>query len=391
MRIVAITSRLPYPLEKGDKLRIFNQLKELSVDHEVILIAIDTENSKEENINVLRNFCKEVHVFKINKWNIVIQLLTGIFSSLPFQVHYYFNSTINKKIHQVISSNNPDIIHCHLIRVAEYVRNLKYKKLIDYMDTFSLGLTRRTSKQAFYLRWLFKLESDRVRKYESMVFDDFNAHTIISEQDRMYIEHPKRNSIKIINNGIASEFINYKISDSKEYDLLFTGNMSYQPNVDAAIYLSKLVNKLKVKYPSIKLAISGTNPTAQVLDLQNEHIVVTGWLPDLKTIYAKSRIFIAPMQIGTGLQNKLLEAMAMRVPCITSKLANNALKAINGEQIIECEQEDDYLNAIELLLNNQEKSNTLANNAYQFVINNYDWKSSVNELVEIYKKLNDEV
>lgn len=387
MRIVVITSRLPYPLEKGDKLRIYNQLKVLSVEHEIILIAIDTENSSAESIDILKAFCKEVHVFKINKVQIAIQLFKGIFSNLPFQINYYFNNNINKQIQKIISDQKPDIIHCHLIRVAEYVRNIKCKKVIDYMDTFSLGLSRRTSKQAFYLRWIFKLESDRVRKYETNVFNDFDAHTIISEQDRIHIDHPNKNSIKIINNGISSDFIQYAVAENKEYDLLFTGNMSYQPNVDAAIYISKLVNKITPQYPNLKVAISGVNPTSQVLDLQNENIEVTGWLPDLKTIYAKSRIFIAPMQIGTGLQNKLLEAMAMRVPCITSKLANNALKAINGVQIIECVEEDEYLKAIELLLNNKEKSAEIANNAYQFVINNYDWKSSVNELVEIYKNI----
>lgn len=387
MRIVVITSRLPYPLEKGDKLRIYNQIKELSVNHEIVLVAIDTENSSTESINVLKSFCKEVHVFKISKLEIVFQLLKGIFSKLPFQIHYYYNTRINDQIEKLITSFGPDIIHCHLIRVAEYVRNIKCKKVLDYMDTFSLGLSRRTSKQAFYLRWIFKLESNRVREYESNVFDDFDAHTIISEQDRIHIDHPNKNEIKIINNGISSDFIQYKVSELKEYDLLFTGNMSYQPNVDAAIYISKLVNKLIPKYPNLKVAISGINPTSQVLDLQNENIEVTGWLPDLKTIYAKSRLFIAPMQIGTGLQNKLLEAMAMRVPCITSKLANNALKAKHEHEIIECEFEEEYINAIEILLNNKEKSAEIANNAYQFVINNYDWKSSVNELIEIYKNI----
>ncbi len=268
---------------------------------------------------------------------------------------------------------------------------MPFKKVLDYMDTFSLGLIRRLNKQPFYLRWLFKLESRRVEKYESSIFDYFDAHTIISEQDRKYIQHHNNSTIKIINNGIADEYLDYPTSDLKKYDILFTGNMSYQPNVDAAIYIASLLPKIKLHFPNIKIAISGVNLSPQVLSLQNENIEVTGWVEDLKAIYATSRILVAPMQIGTGLQNKLLEAMAMRLPCITSKLANNALRAKNGVEILECEQDDEYVSAIIKLMTDQNFSASIANNAYHFVINNYNWKSSVGELENIYQKICHEI
>lgn len=391
MKIVVITSRVPYPIEKGDKLRIYNQIKELSKSHEVYLFAIDNDNVDQENIQHLKQYCKNIEVYKNNLLIQLWNLFLGLFSNKPFQVHYFYNKAIHRAIEKKINSIQPDIIHCHLIRVSEYVKSMPFKKVLDYMDTFSLGLIRRLNKQPFYLRWLFKLESRRVEKYESSIFDYFDAHTIISEQDRKYIQHPNSNTIKIINNGIADEYLDYPTSDLKKYDILFTGNMSYQPNVDAAIYIASLLPKIKLHFPNIKIAISGVNPSPQVLSLQNENIEVTGWVEDLKAIYATSRILVAPMQIGTGLQNKLLEAMAMRLPCITSKLANNALRAKNGLEILECEQDDEYVSAIIKLMTDQNFSASIANNAYHFVINNYNWKSSVGELENIYQKICHEI
>ncbi len=387
MKIVVITSRVPYPLEKGDKLRIYHQMKELSVQNEVYLIAIDNEHVAAEHIQHLEQFCKKVIVYKNSFLSQAWNLFLGIFSDKPFQVHYFYDKVIHRHITKKIHSIQPDVVHCHLIRVSEYVKDLPFKKVLDYMDTFSLGLMRRLNKQAWYLRWLYRLESKRVERYEQSIFDSFDAHTIISEQDRLHIQHASNHTIRIINNGIAKEYLEYPLKEEKKYDLLFTGNMAYQPNIEAAVYIAALVPAIKQYFPDIKIAISGINPSPQVVSLQSENIEVTGWVADLKEVYAVSRVFIAPMQIGTGLQNKLLEAMAMRMPCIASKLANNALKAKNGFEVLECETEQEYLEAIVKLLSDEKFSEQLANNAHQFVINNYNWRSSVDELQKIYQSL----
>jgi len=183
-------------------------------------------------------------------------------------------------------------------------------------------------------------------------------------------------SIKIIPNGV--DYSHFQFKDyPKEYDLIFTGNMAYPPNVDSVVYLVNNIMPIVWKEnPNIKLVIAGATPDKRVLNLKSENVVVTGWVDDISEYYSKSKVFIAPMQIGTGLQNKLLEAMAMKLPCITSQLANNALGATHNENILIGINPNDYAEHVLELLSNNTLSNTIAANGYEFVKGNYTWEGT---------------
>jgi glycosyltransferase involved in cell wall biosynthesis len=133
--------------------------------------------------------------------------------------------------------------------------------------------------------------------------------------------------------------------------------------------------------PNIKVLIAGANPSKKVLSLKSENVIVSGWVEDMRECYAKSKIFIAPMLIGTGMQNKILEAMAMKLPSITSELANSAIGATNGKEILTAQQPEEYAKHVLSLINDNIRLSTIGEKGYNFVINNYNWDS-------INKKLN---
>jgi glycosyltransferase involved in cell wall biosynthesis len=160
--------------------------------------------------------------------------------------------------------------------------------------------------------------------------------------------------------------------------------MGYPPNVDSAEYLVKKILPLVHKInPSVNLIIAGANPAKTVLNLKSDKIIVTGWVEDMREYYAKSRIFIAPMQIGTGLQNKLLEAMAMKIPGITSELANSALNAIENEEVLVGRTEKEYAAHIISLLTDEVKKEHLVERAYAFILRNYNWDAILEQLDEL--------
>jgi glycosyltransferase involved in cell wall biosynthesis len=162
----------------------------------------------------------------------------------------------------------------------------------------------------------------------------------------------------------------------KEFDLVFTGNMGYPPNINAAEFLAGKILPLVLKdRPDTQLLIAGASPHLRVSVLKSDNVTVTGWVPDMRECYAASRIFIAPMQIGTGLQNKLLEAMAMEIPCITSGLANQALQAKPGEEILIATSPEEYAAEILKLLNNPGEAGRIAKNGYEYVKNNFSWEA----------------
>lgn len=381
-KILFLTSRIPFPLEKGDKLRAYYQIKYLSKNADIILCCISQEPLSIEADRELKKYVKEIYVYTTSKWSILYNMLVAGIYKLPFQVGFFFNTGAHYFFTKAIQKEQPDHIFVQLIRMAEYVSKEKsIPKSLDYMDTFSKGIQRRMLNASGIKKLAFRFEYNRLRKYEAKIYANFKNTYIISEQDKQSFDFPESKDIKVSPNGVDHHFFKPNENIQKRYDLVFTGNMSYPPNVNAVMYIAKEIFPLLLKHkPDIKLLIAGATPTNAVKSLANANIHVSGWMDDIRDAYNESSIFIAPLQIGTGLQNKLLEAMSMELPCITSALANNALKACNGEEILIGETPEDYLHHILNLLQDQALKIKIAQQGKQFVTNTYNWNAITKDL-----------
>jgi len=384
VKILFIVSRVPYPLEKGDKLRAFNHLKLLSEKHEVTLVALNDTELHPDAEDVLNRYCKKVYIVNISKGGRLFFMAYSVFGKKPFSTYYFLSMKAYLLIEDIIEQNRPAHIFCQLTRVTEYVKEVKdIPMTLDYQDAFAKGMQRRAEKEPFYLRWLFRMEYKRLKRYEAVVFDWFSNKIIISKQDRDNIDHPEKDNIVIVPNGVDFDYFK-PIDSEKKYDLLFTGNMAYPPNIESVVFLVKevlpLVKKIK---PGIKLLIAGADPVKRVKALQSNNVEVSGWVDDLRDCYSQAKLFIAPMQISIGLQNKLLEAMAMKIPCITSELANNALHGTHNENIIVCNKPQEYADAILRLLDNPAEADRLANAGLDFIKKNYSWRKMTEPLLKV--------
>ena len=234
-------------------------------------------------------------------------------------------------------------------------------------------MKRRADIASFVTRPIYNMEYRRLCRYEAAIFEDFDVKTIISEPDRELFPHERRDEILVIPNGVDHDYFKPQ-EQEKKYDLVFTGNMSYPPNVNAVEYLAEEILPIVWKtLPEVKMYIAGATPDPKVKKVASDNIVVSGWLDDIRDAYAKSRVFIAPMRIGTGLQNKLLEAMSMRLPAITSPLANASLGAKPDEEILIGNNSEELAQHIITLLTDQEKAERLALAGYNFTNRVYDW------------------
>lgn len=373
MKIFILVSRMPYPLEKGDKLRAFQQIKAMSAKHDIHLFALNPGKLHEEALNKLKPYCKSIRIVTLNRIHIFLNLVYAIFRKIPFSVGFFYSPSITLKIEEKIKAVNPDLIFCQLIRMAEYVKEMKtIPKIIDYQDVFSRGMALRANRAPFYLKPFLRYEEKLLRKYENKVYEWFNEHIIISTQDRAYLPHPFREKINVIPNSIDRKIFK-PVANSRQYDLLFVGNMNYEPNIDCVVYLVKEILPLvKKEFPSVTLEIAGANPCRRVLSLASSSVHVTGWVNNISECYARARIFCAPMRLGTGLQNKLLEAMAMQLPCITTSLCNNALNAEPGKSILIGEDARSIADHIMMLLKNKSMAEELAKNANILIQKYYD-------------------
>jgi len=383
MKLIVLTSRFPFPLEKGDKLRIFNQIKVLSKNHEIHLLATSFYKVNQSHLDQLKPYCKTINVFEIGPLQQLLNLIRTLFTRLPFQVGLFYTKGIHRKINAIIQQVQPNAIYCHLIRMSEYVKDnpMPCPKTIDYMDVFSKGMDRRAQRSKGIMKQLILWEYRRLSYYENHVFDKFNHQTIISAQDRDFIPHPSKANIQIIENGVDwQEF--YPMNTPKQYQLLFTGNMGYPPNIEAAIYCAtKILPEIHQQHPNLKLLIAGISPSQAVRDLANQHVIVIDHFEHIRDAFAMSTINLAPMLTSIGLQNKILQAMAMKLPTICTTLANNAVKAIPGHQILVADDPKAYAAHIHQLLSNPSQYDSIAQQGYEFVKERFDWEKQ-NQLLE---------
>jgi polysaccharide biosynthesis protein PslH len=388
VKLLVLTSRFPYPLEKGDKLRIFHQIRELSQRHEIILCALTEEVVQDADYQQVMPFCSQIHVFHLSKITIFFNILAGILRGLPFSVSYFFNQRIQKSILDIAEKEKPNHVYCQLIRTSEYFKGTVFPKTLDYMDAFSVGMYRRSQDDAWYLRPFYGLESKLLKRYETHISPYYDHLTIISQQDKLLMVGSNKINIKVVPNGIDNQYFtpNYEQKTTPNYDIVFVGNLGYYPNIQAAKYLVKqILPLLKKEYPTIKILLAGARPSQEIELLANENVEIKRDLVDIREAYAAAKIFVAPIFHGSGQQNKILEAMAMGLPCITTTLVNNAILAKPNEEILTADTEGGFAEQILNLLQDIDYQLIIKANGRQFVKSHYSWQTAtqaLNDLIE---------
>ncbi len=381
MKLLVLSSRFPLPLEKGDKLRIYHQLKYLSKDHEITLIALSDHHPEETWLQEMNQICRKVHVIYQAHWKSVVNAILAYAKGQPASVGYFEHMGSKQVVQKIIDVERPDIIYVQLIRMVPYVTHVTGSKVaLDYMDAFSLRAIRRAERSSGIVQWFWRRESDLLRKFEVISQSKFNHRFIISNTDKEHLEEAGVTALTLLPNGVDTEYFKPNHSEAPQYDLVFVGNMSYHPNILAAKYLvQQIARHLKQKLPELKILIAGASPSREVLLLQNDWIKVTGYLEDIRTAYSNGKVFVAPIFTGSGLQNKILEAMAMEVPCVTTSIvadgigAPQALVRIAGDI-------DSFCREIEALLEHEDERKSLGCEARKFVTEQFAWEQCCSPL-----------
>lgn len=380
MNLLVISSRYPFPLEKGDKLRLYHQIKELAKYHNITLVSVSDESrSAEDQVELIPYVTAQYH-FDITTGVRMINRLRGLLTGIPIQVSQLYDSDIMRAIRKIAIRHHIEHVYCQLPRAAEYARRLPYPKTIDYMDAFGESMERRAKIQSGLWSKLYAHESKMMKKYETKIFAAFDHHTLISDQDRAYIAVPYPSRIHIVPNGIDVKAFTFGLYKPKS-DIAFIGNLGYLPNEAASVYL---VDEILPKLSSeITVQISGARPTHNVKSLASDQVKVVGWVDNIVEAYKSSKIFVAPIFAGTGQQNKILESMAVGLPCITTTAVNNAIMAQDGDEILIADSTDEFVDQINRILTDMHLYQRIQQNARKFVVDNYSWEQHVSVLQKI--------
>ncbi|MBR6049438.1 MAG: glycosyltransferase [Bacteroidales bacterium] len=388
MKILVVLPRFPYPLDKGDKLRAYHQVVELSKRHEIYLFCVSHDSVSNDQRAALAPYCREICVVRLNRLLCYINILRNWFAAKSLQMGYWNTSRSKRLCRSFANRIQPDVVYNQMVRTMPLVARLPFPKVMDFQDALSLNTERRMDQSRGLWHYILHFEFKMLRSSEYNAFSIFDALTIISETDSEAIPHKKNGEIQIVPNGVDLDYFNPLIpqhGDPVTYDIVFCGNMSYAPNIDAARYLVEQVMPLVwQKLPATTVLLAGTDPKRKVRSLADDRrIHVPGRLPDIRTAYSSSHLFVAPMRIGSGLQNKLLEAMAIGLPCVTTSIANAALGAVHGQQLLLGDTAQDLADSIVTLLTDDALCHRIADQGHSFVTDHYNWDSAVQRLENV--------
>lgn len=380
-RVLFLTSRFPFPLDKGDKLRAFNQIKELSKRHEVHVFSLSEEEPTSEAMDLLRSCCASITNIRLPRWKRLLRLPMALLSGLPFQVRYFQDVGAQRALKAVAERVRPEVMHVHLVRMGPYVsRALAPRITLDFMDCFSIGAEREASWSGALKRILLRVEGRRLARYERRMMAQVDAACIISPADRASMPLTGTDALRLVPNGVDFGIF-HPLHRPERYDVLFTGHMAYPPNIAAAMFTVRdVLPELRRSRPEVDLLIAGKDAPRSIHDLREERVAVIEQFDHIREAFAMSKVMIAPMRISIGLQNKILQAMAMGIPVVTTTQGNAAIGGEHERHLLVADDARGLAACVERLLSDEPFADRIAANAKTFVAERFTWERACAEL-----------
>lgn len=402
--VLFVTSRFPYPIERGDKLRAYHQIRSLSPHAKVVLVAIVEGDVPSEDLSELEPYCERIHLVHKSRLQSIPSVLTAVLRGLPMQVGYFRTRSVMDQIARIVRSESPDRIYCQLIRTAWAAPGSGVPSTIDYQDSMSAAASRRAELAKAPLKQFWKLEAKRLAHYEQESFAWFQNRIIISSQDRRTFEFPEARSMDVLGNGVDSEFFDPEalsaasaaagtsgnLTEAAElirggrFAIGFIGNLGYPPNISAVdVLVKEVLPVIRTGMPDANCLLAGARPARPVLHLGSDHVSVVGWVDDIRTAYASTDVMVAPLFMGAGQQNKVLEAMAMGIPVVTTDLVNNAIGAKDGREILLAGSAGEFAAQTLRLLQDEDLYSRVSAEGLKFVRENFSWQAVGRQLASI--------
>jgi glycosyltransferase involved in cell wall biosynthesis len=373
MKVLAVCVRVPEQGKKGDQVLSFHRLKYLSRNHTITLICFGSYAS---DAKAVENLSLLGITVKLIAWSNLIAIknaLTNVFfSSLPFQCALFKCATFAKAVKQCLKDFEPDVVYAVMIRVLINLPDNKLPLFIDMIDSMGLNFSRRMAIESGLKKYALGIEFKRIRSYEISAAKTADLSFVVSRVDQKFIDSSK---VKALPLGIDKLQLSDEILDHHPRSIVFSGNMNYEPNIDAVLWFNEHCwRKIKEAFPDLLWVIAGSNPSNEILALKSDkNIKVTGRVPSLTSVIRTAILSIAPMQSGSGMQFKILEAMSCGVPVVSTSLGLGDISAIPDQDVVIADSSDSFTQAIFDLLSSPHRSEIIGENGRKFVNVNHSW------------------
>lgn len=390
MKILFLNLRFPYPPHRGDRIRAYHFIKQLARRHSVTIVSFFESDQEESYVKHLRSFCDRVESVRFHHGRARLNTLLHCLSNSPLQVYYWFVPQMQRVINRLLDQHSYDLIHAQLFRMGQYVAHVKgVPKMLDLCDSFGLNLSRRAVLDKNFIRTLVKLEAKRVRHYEVEIMNSFDWGTVAATIDRDYLlKQDDSLKLSVVPMGVDLEHFQPSSIEYRPH-ILFTGTMSYFPNWDAVLYFhTEIFPLVQEKHPETVFYVVGSDPPNQIRKLGNhKSVVVTGYVQDTRPYFDDTAVFVSPMRSGSGFQVKNLEAMAMRVPVVTSSLCASGLDGRVGKDYLVGDSPEVIAKHINELIESPDYRKAIGTAGRHLVEEKYSWDVLVNQLEDVYSEI----
>jgi len=333
MNILYIAPCVPYPPNKGEKIRAFHQIQYLAREHTIHLVCLMNEKEEAEHVKVLEEHCASVAAVYRDRQRARLLAALALLTGKPFSVASFYSRGLEKKVAQKLRTEKFDRVLVFSSAMAEYVRHVStIPKVIDFVDVDSELWRLYAEYHPFPLSWIYRLEAERLAHYEEEAARVFDHSIFVSEKEAsLFRPRVSNRPVSVIPNGVDLDYFaptEEGLSRSGSLAVTFIGTMDYFPNVDAVQYFCQHIFPLvREVLPEVHFYIVGRSPTRLVKRLGREpQVTVTGSVPDVRSYLAGAGVMVAPFRIARGIQNKILEAMAFGVPVVGTSLAFQGLE-----------------------------------------------------------------
>lgn len=384
--LLLLIHRIPYPPNKGDKIRSYNLLKHLARDYRVHLATFVDDADDWQHVPKVEAMCASSHFAALNPLKARVRSLGALVKNRSLSLDYYQDAGLQRWVDQAVAAHGIKRVMVFSSPMAQYVDDVRQaRRVIDFCDVDSDKWRQYADKKSWPMSWLYRHEARQLLRYERQVASQYDASLFVSAPEAALFRQLAPESAARIghfSNGVDTDYFSPDHDFNSpfaagERALVFTGAMDYWPNVDAVQWFAdEVFPALRAQDPQLAFYIVGSRPNPQVLALgQLPGVTVTGTVPDVRPYIRHATVAVAPLRIARGIQNKVLEAMAMATPTVVSPQALEGIDAVADSELAVADGAPAWIATLGALLarNNQEMGRA----ARARVEHHYSWPSNL--------------
>jgi sugar transferase (PEP-CTERM/EpsH1 system associated) len=392
--VLYLTHRIPFPPDKGDKIRSFNILRYLANRYQVHLGTFSDNPSDQVHVPAVRKYCGEVCIERIHPPLARVASLRGLLNGQALSIPYYSSSTLKRWVSAILEQRTVSAVVVYSSPMAQYVMGPEYRRfrrIMDFVDVDSDKWRQYADKRRGLSHWIYRRESQSLLDFERTVTNEFDAVTFVSENEcKLFGRLNPESKAKHfpMHNGVDSSYFDCEIKFDSPYGagvkpVVFTGMMDYWPNVDAVQWFARnILPEVKCHEPQAEFWIVGSSPTKAVRDLGGlPGVHITGRVPDVRPYLKNAAVAVAPLRVARGVQNKVLEALAIGCNVICSDEALAGLQCAYESPAVRATSQSEFAAEVLSILRQGSKQSQKDGPAY--VRQHYDWDRNMELLGQL--------